>query len=396
MQDAKLPSDSDNFPLDEMFNAVLKAKSTVAIFAICAMVIACLAGWFLGTYKSEGYFQFELSLPEFKRLQASIEDPARWNNFAKTRPASALAGLERTGAILGDRKQTLQLIQPIYPVTKAELKDLPDAANKDTASGISGLTIAFKAGSPELAQRGVLVLGDYLRDTAILMSYRDTLRTQYTDLLNKQKKLENSTFDTKYKLEQAEIKRTSMQAILHEYPDSAKTENRQLVSITEGGERYLSPVTQLVAIEAHIADMKQSLPRILRDQRINGLWLSYYEKMLALLDKSSSGEAFLKALPSVKDTLKLNLEDDVEMGVYNSIAIANLDAQSRYFDKVRFIANPMLPTQRSPGMPQSALIGLVLGFLLACAYVLIRHFSSKKMVIQSLNLVRAASQTHTG
>jgi hypothetical protein len=396
MQDTKMSLEPADLPLEEMFKVVYKAKFTAAIFAISTMVIVCLIGWVLGTYKSEGYFQFNMSLPDFKRLQASIEDPMRWNNFAKTRQASAIAGLELTGAILGDRKQTQQLIQPIYPITKAELKDLPDAFNKDTASGISGLTLAFKGSTPELAQRGVLMLGDYLRDTAILMTYRDTLSIQHTDLLNKQKKLENSTFDAKYILEQTGIKRTSMQAILREYPKSGVAQDRQLVSIEEGGERYLSPVTQLVAIEAHIADLKQSLPKILRDQRINGIWLSYYEKALALLDKSSSGEEFLKALPAIKDTLKLNQEDDVEMGVYNSIAIENLDAQSRYFDKVRFIATPVLPLQRSPGMLQSALIGLIVGFLLSCIYILIRHFSPQKTAIQSLNIVRTAPQDYAG
>lgn len=392
MQDTKTLNDSADLPIGEIVAVVLKAKFSIALFGISVMILACLGGWLLGTYKSEGYFQFRMSLSDFKRLQASISEPTRWSNFARTRSSSTLTGLEGISTLLDDKKQTQQLIQPIYPVTKAELKDLPEASNKDSTSDISGLTISVKGKTPELAQRGVLLMGDFLRDTAILMTYRDATRTQYTELLNKQKKLENATFDTKYKLDQAEIKRASMQAILREYPEAAKTENRQLVSISDGSERFLSPVTQLIAIETHIADMKQNLPKIVRDQHINGIWLSYYENMLALLDKSSSGEQFLKALPTVKDSLKLNLENDVDMGVYNSIVMANLDAHSNYFEKIRFIANPALPVQRSPGLLQSALLGLILGVALASVYFLIRHFSSKKNSVQILNMVRAASQ----
>lgn len=384
MQDAKKSPASDDLPLTEMLSVILSAKSTIILIATSAIVLACAASWLLGTYRSEGYFQFNMSLPDFKRLQAGISEPTQWNNFAKTRSTPILPGIEKIGVLLTDKKQVQQLIQPIYPVTKAELKELPDSSSKDAASHISGLTISSKGSTPELAQRGVLAMGDYLRDTAILMNYKDNVPTQYTKFLNKQKQLENTTFDTRYKLEQAEIKRTSMQAILQEYPEAGKTENRQLVSISDGGERFLSPVTQLVAIETQIADLKQNLPNILRDQHINSLWLSYYEKMLALLDKSSSGDIFLKALPSIKDTLKLNMEDDVDMGVYNSIVIANLEAQSRYVDKIRFIANPALPLHRSPGLLQSMLSGLILGLALACSYVLFRHFFFKNDTAASL------------
>lgn len=396
MQDAKRSPDSDDLPLGEMVDVVLRAKSIIIIFAIAAMLLTGLAGWLFGTYNSEGYLQFRMSLPDFKRLQASIADPTRWRDFAKTRPTSTLTGIEGIRTLMDDKKQMQQLVQPIYPMTKAELKELPDSSNKEFILDISGLTISFKGKNPELAQRGVLVIGDFLRDTAILMSYKNSSRTQYTELLSKQKRLENDIFDSKFKLEQAEIKRTSMQTILREYPDAAKTENRQIVSISDGSERFLSPVTQLVAIEAHIADMKQSLPKILRDQHINGIWLSYQEKMLALLDKSSSGEIFLKALPAIKDTLELNLEDNVDRGVYNSIVIANLDAHSQYFDKIRFIANPGLPQQRNPGPLKSAVLGLILGIILACSYALIRHFFFKKNAVQSLNVVGTVQQIHIG
>lgn len=380
-QNTVLLSDLGTKSLVELLSVVLKAKSFVAIFAISAMVVACLAAWFLGTYKSEGYFQLELSQLQFKRLQASMAEPVHWDSFSKMYPASTLAVLKQISEMLKDKKQISQLIQPIYSATKDDLKGLPDAASKALASDLFGLTIAFKASSPKLAQQGVLVLGDYLRDTAILMNYRDDLLAQHTDLLNKKKKLENDALEDKYELGQIEKKRTSMQVILHEYPESARADNRQLVSLTDGGERFLSPVTQLVAIEAQIADMHRSVPRNLRDQRITSLLLVYQEKILALLNTSSSGEAFLKALPSVRDSLKLNQEDDIEKSVYNNISITILDAQSLYYNKMRFIGGPSLPAQSNPSMPLSAVVGLILGFLLACTYVLIRHVSSEQTAI---------------
>ncbi len=362
-----------------MLAVILKSKRTVALVAIAAMAIALLTGWNASKFKSEGYFQLGMSFPEYKRLQASIAAPHRWANFAKTRSAAEVAPFAGITQILNDSKKLQNLIEPIYPVTKAELKQLPDAASKDdTANSISGLRISFQAADPGTAQHCVRVLGEFVRDTAILMDYRDSIHARHTEYLNRQKKYENSVIDAKYQLEQVEIKRDAMQKILHSYPESAKADNRQLVSIAEGGERYLSPVTQLVALESQIADINQSLPKIVRDQRINSIYLAYSDKVSSLADKSTSGDAFLKALPGIKDSLNLDLADAVEKSVYNAIAMNDINAHSRYFEKTRFIAEPILSKHRSPSLSLMAVLGLMLGALLGCAYVLLRDFSGSR------------------
>lgn len=364
----------------KLLQTVLQSKRILAFVTITTMILTVLIGWSMGGYKSVGYFQFDMSIPDYKKLQSAIAAPGRWDDFLSARRKADVSELTNIKYALTDQKHISNLIAPIYPFTKAELKDLPESAKKNTTTtGISALKISFKANTQEEAQKAVLILGDFLRDTAILMNYKDNVPTTYTDYFSTQRKFENNVIETKYQLEQMQIRKADMQKILRDYPESGKSDSRQLVSISEGSARYLSPVTQLVAIETSMAEQTQSLPKIMRDQRINDIYLRYYKKVLGLLEKSSSGETFLRVLPTLRDTLNLNLEDDVEKSVYNSIALDNLNAQAQYFEKMRFIAEPTKSFLRSPSLSLMAIFGLLLGAFLGCGYILISDALKKPL-----------------
>ena len=340
-----------------------------------------LFGWTLGSYKSEGYFQMEMSFADFKRLQTAISAPARWQDFAKTINKDQLSTLREEN--FHSPRQLASLIAPIYPVTRSEMKDIPNTALKNEGADISGLKISYDAATPVLAQQGVLVLGDFLRDTAILLNYRDVVRKRYTEYRGYAQKFDNDAITARYDLEQLKIKKVSMQNILHEYPDSARLENRQPITITDGNERFLSPVSQLVAIETDIADKGRDLPRILRDQKINAINLRYYEQLQEFLNKSTSGSTFLAALPTLKNALKLNQEDEVERSVYNNISIDDLNSHALFVEKTSFIATPFLPQKATPGLLKPGLLGLMLGLFIGSVIALIRYFVSKPSILPS-------------
>jgi hypothetical protein len=346
-----------------------KKKSVLAILLSC-MGIAVLVGWLLGTFVSVGYFQFGMSLPDFKKLQSSMAAPGRWDQFLITKKNVNQSDFTDLRFAFSDENAVQRLITPVYPLTKIELKELPESANKDATAGITAIKVSFKAETPIMAQSGVLLIGDFLRDTAILMNYRETVETKYADYLSTERKYENNVIEIKYQLRLMEIRKAGMQKILHDYPESTKSDSRQLVSISEGSTRFLSPITQLVAIESAIMEQTQILPKILRDQHANSLYLRYYEKILLLIDKSTSGDAFLRALAQVRESLMLNLNDEVEKTVDNNIALESESAQNFYFKKIRFIGQPTKPYRRSPSLAFSIIIGLLGGIFVGTFYIL--------------------------
>lgn len=299
--------------------------------------------------------------------------PGHWDSFLKTYDTKnkTVPDLTEIGALLTQEKSADQMFQPIYPFSKNDLKNLAKIPDTADSNDILGIKISARGASANDAQAKVIALGNFLRDSAILLDFKTSARTKYAQHLGEQQTNENKTIDTKYQLTQLDVRKSDMQKILHTYPDSIASDRRQLVSVSEDSARYLSPVTQLVAIESTIAEQKQKLPTIEREQRINAINVRYYEKVLAYLSKSTSGTAFLHELPVIRDELHLNLDDPVEKLVFNQISIDDLKANATYFEQARFIAQPTKPSAPSPGVLKAGLLGLLLGLFAGCGTILL-------------------------
>ncbi|MBC7490585.1 MAG: hypothetical protein H7240_12060 [Glaciimonas sp.] len=365
----------------EVTNAIYQAKCLVLLITVLMTACAILVGWTISSYKSEGYFQMEMSFADFKRLKSALVAPSRWQDFTKTLNKSQLYTFQDEDFYANSKLESL--ITPIYPVTRSEIKDIPNAMLKNEGADISGLKLFYQAETPLLAQQGVLVLGDFLRDTMILLDVKEAVRKRFMEYQSRAQKLDNDTIEARYELEQLKLKRASMETILYKYPNAVRLENRQPVTITDGNERFLSPVTQLVAIETDIAEKTREMPKIFREQQINIIHLRYYKQLQDLISKSTSGNTFLAMLPTLKNQLKLNMDDEVERTVFNNISIDNLNARSLYIEKKSFIAPPLIPKKSTPGLLKSGLIGLLLGLIAGCGIALIRYFFAKPSLLQS-------------
>ena len=91
-----------------------------------------------------------------------------------------------------------------------------------------------------------------------------------------------------------------MKAILARYPDAARMDSRQIVSVnpSEGGERYLSPLAQLVGAESAISQRREMIRRWQRELRQKAILAQFYAMPRACgpRDRSEKLLAELKAL----------------------------------------------------------------------------------------------------
>ena len=78
-----------------------------------------------------------------------------------------------------------------------------------------------------------------------------------------------------------------MKAMLARYPDAARMDSRQVVSVnpSEGGERYLSPLAQLVGAESAISQRRELIRRWQRELKQKTVLAQFYAKADALLDQ---------------------------------------------------------------------------------------------------------------
>jgi hypothetical protein len=186
-----------------------------------------------------------------------------------------------------------------------------------------------------------------------------------------------------------QIKLKDIRAILSNYPESAKIDNRQLVSVQDGGSRFLAPVTQLVGIESTLADLRQDLAELERDREKLTVRAEYFSSCYSELVKiGEHGESLFLQLKSLKDEVFKNkdLSKDEVKEVFNNLSIDLQTFDLNFFSNSRFISGPTIPTVHIG--PRKSLIAIVSGFasfflLVILAFVSNWWLGNKKAIMSA-------------
>jgi hypothetical protein len=183
-----------------------------------------------------------------------------------------------------------------------------------------------------------------------------------------------------------------IRAILSNYPESAKMESRQLVSVQEGGSRFLAPVTQLVGIESALADLRRDLAELQRTKDKLSLRAEYFSRSFnELIENVKQGEKLFLMLKKIKDDsfAGKDLNKDEVKEVFNDLSIDLQTFDFTFFQNSRFISGPTIPTV--PIKPQKTLIIIVTFitslFLLIVSVFISHWWQNNKKAIMSDSLL---------
>jgi LPS O-antigen subunit length determinant protein (WzzB/FepE family) len=279
-------------------------------------------------------------------------------------------------------------IVPVFAFSKGDLRDLVQIP-KDISNSVLGLNLSYEADSPQQAYNYVRFFGYYIRDCLLYVSLYDYIKNEYSKVISELSENENDIIDLQFNLQQNTRKMSDIKAILTKYPEAAKIENRQVVSVQEGGFRFLGPVTQLVGIESTLADQRQYFAELEREKEKLIIRREYFSKCNDALNKSSSqGGAIFSQLKSIKSTVFEN--KDFHKGtvkdVFNNL---NIDLQVfdlAFFTNCRFISGPTFPDQHIK--PQKRVIvasTCFLSFLFFIFLTLVWHlWQNNKKKIEAL------------
>ncbi|MDP3843875.1 MAG: lipopolysaccharide biosynthesis protein [Oxalobacteraceae bacterium] len=356
-----------------------------SLVAICGVVGAL----YVGKYRSEGFFQFGGAIPtkeynaggsgitlsDYKRFAASYTTSERFAEYVQDKKLDSAAGIDDLRKAFVSRGGIAKSIEPVYPFTKLDAKNLMDQP-KDSSNNVIGLQINVESANSQTAQQMVGFLGHYVMDSIVYLIYSDTLRFKQSEISAKLIRLDNSIIYNKEKLEEYRRKGADLKQILTRYPSSSNQQSQQVVSVTEDSARYLSPVTQLVTTEVQTSEANELIVKTKREQQQAILLQEYYKNAKALLESTKSGETVLRGLEPVKDRVfkDKNLDDEVVKEVYNVITMDNQNAINVYLEKSRFIAGPTLPS-RSSSRPALVLAGsLIFGLFLSMILVFGRNW----------------------
>ena len=395
-------STGDFITLRDVVEPIWEARKE--FLAIVLLVMACVGAW-VGLnvkYRSEGFFQFGgpipipapkekneknpekepdagITLSDFKRYGASFSTSERFFEYVHDKKLESTEGIDDLRRVIA-RDGISRLIEPIYPFTKLDAKDLMEQP-KGSSNNVIALRIKYDASSPLVAQQMVGLIGNYAMDSIVFLIYSDQLRFKHDEISTKIIRLDNTIIENKTRLDELARRSEELKQIIARNPGSEGQAARQVVTITEENAHYLPPATQLLTAEVQAAEAKEKIYHAKREQEQNKLYLEYFDRAKAILNGTKSGETVLRGLEEAKLAVfkDKNMDDDIVKEVYNKITVDNRSAINVYLDKSRFIAGPTLSDKPTVRMPIAMALALIAGLIIAVLFVFIRKWIRQNM-----------------
>ena len=285
-------------------------------------------------------------VPLYKGISMLFFDPNRFQLIASQEKSFKEEELKKIKVNFKTKADINKWIQPVYAFNKENARESVQLS-PDESNSVIGLNLSYEADSPENAFIYVSFFGYYVRDCLLFETLYNYIMDGYSNTVSAMNKNENEIIGIEFALLQNTNKMKDIQAILSNYPESSKIENRQLVSVQDGGSRFLSPVTQLVGIESTMADLSRDLAGLERNRERLIVRADYFSRCLSELTKTGeNGESLFLLLNSIKDEVfkTKDLSNDVVKEVFNNLSIDLQTYDFTFFKNSRFISGPTIPT----------------------------------------------------
>lgn len=384
------PYDDDEIDLRQLVGVLWRQKGLIATIALACAGIGAGASFLSTKYVSEGLFLIpkavstdtekkngavtqHITADAFKRYESAFSNAPRMTAFVKSaahEQDTAVAALLK----LGDDPDALgRVIKPEFAFTD---KDAKTFGVKGTASdSLLGVRLHYEAREPS-GGTPVLLLAEYVRDTVIRIDMETVTLEQCVKYRAREQELRNEQIANSFAISQEEKRATTLREIIARNPEAATSDNRQIVSLEKGSERFLSPAAQLVASEIQIADMKLAEIRRERERAASALKRDYYCQAQQALQQPTTGRAFLEALKNVQTSVFQSQDKsmDVVEATWNELDVERENWTTTYLQSMRFVASPEGTEikERKPGLKLGIVLGGLMGGMLGIFIALVR------------------------
>ena len=345
-----------------LYRARWHALAFFAIF-LCAYAFAAWSGL---EYSARAVIRTpELTLAEFKRFSESAGDPIVIADVARRR----FAGDERMATIAVEMAKDANFAErfvPIYTISRADLRETTVAA-PTTGQQIVGVQTTVESRVQAVARAMSILLAEAFADGALKSALVEYVASQRGLLQTNADRLEAKEAADRALLQRVEARITDLQRLRATYPD-AKSDQRQVVSIADGGAKYLSPVAQLVGAESEAIGIRDLIRETERKRRVLGWQKQYFAKVAELSMPSLSGASLLAKLESLAgpDDGAAPVQDDAVREA-RAVVIAELSAfRGRYVDGYTLLRVPPERLSRlGPSLWLHAVGGIIASLVLA-------------------------------
>jgi uncharacterized protein involved in exopolysaccharide biosynthesis len=353
----------DEIDLYEYLRVIWKWRWLIAIGVIAATLAAIPTAYLMRTYESQGVLRLSealkpeeltkiseqgskeiiVSLPEYKVYSAPLTDSRAFLDylnrdelFSSDEMASA-QGLKVKPVLKNN-------IKPLYVYTENELRILrPDEQL------VSAIQLSWEGPSPELAQRLVDAMGLFVKDVMEKKIMEGYVNRGYQEAYSKVQEFESKLVDLRFSLKQNEQKFAELKKIAQRTPQGEQLSNREVVSVDQGGYRYLPPATQMVAVQVEIVDTNLAIANTERQLKINQVRLDFFTRLKEALQEKVAASLFPRLVEIKGEFFQdKDVTNDEVLIVRNEISADFAQFKYQFHDVMRFISGPTLPQRAKP------------------------------------------------
>jgi len=374
MKEDRVKEAYDEIDLYEYLRVIWKWRWLIAIGVIVATLAAIPASYLVRSYESHGVLRLsesiaggageelqqkdflekplgevivELSrpktgiivtLPEYKIYDTVLMDSRAFLEYLKRH--ELLSGEEMATV----RKLNQNCIEPLYAYTDQEVKNV-----KPQEQFIYAVQLSWKGPSPTLAQKMVHAIGLFVKNTIEKKVMEGYVTQGYQEAYTNVQEFKRGLINLGFSLKQNEQKLADLKKIAQGSPEAGQLTGREVVSVDQGGQRYLPPSTQIVAAQVEIADTRLEIAETERMLKINRVKLELFTRLKNAL-ATEDAKSLFEHLTEIKDEFfqGKDLRSDEILIARNEVSADFARFEHRFNDVMEFISGPTLPQRAKP------------------------------------------------
>jgi len=262
-----------------------------------------------------------------------------------------------------------------------ERDDIRQQVNIDPKTvGALGLAVSLTARDDEAAMLQLEAIAWHVRQAMLWSGLRDYLDSLRQQTLERRPELQLAQIRQQFSIQQNMQQTEDMQKLLEEYPELRRNEINTVVSVGDGGGKYLPPLAQIVALQASITESRASLRQVQRELEQLDWRQRFLDRVDAQAPEIHSGVALDALLQAQwRELFADAATDSVKQQVAREIEL-NLAKERWRVQQIRYKAMPALPTVPVPTR-RPLLVAVVIfgGALLAMSLALAGYVAMRRL-----------------
>jgi hypothetical protein len=316
-----------------------------------------------------------ISAANYKRYESVLLTGANLAKFLQRNSQASPDSLTLLEPLTLNAAALREAIRPEFSFTDKDQKALGVKSAALDPGAMVGLRLSIDSANPTQGAP-LLLLADYVRDSILLVDMETAIYDGCLQSQTQAQALRVEQLKDEFKFSQEERRAKTLRGLVSRSPGSQ--DNRQVVTVDKGSERFLSPAAQLNASEITMSELRLAQVNRERDRIASALKQAYYCDASNTLQKPVGAAALIDVLKVqqaavFKDKTR---DGDIIDQTANEFELQRNNWGNNYLRGMRFVSSPegSEVKTRKPGRALGLLLGALLGVLLGVVFVFGRQW----------------------